>query len=464
MPARLTASCQSLQSLLVDRLVALPEVERRALRRAVEAAQRRCALRHRVREGEPPVPHPMALCPVVLPAGLVPALRRVARAVHGFQARTPEFYAADVLGFRSLCPLEPAAEAWLSYDLRRSDGRDLLIRLDVGLAADGRIGVFETNSTALAGLFNHSAGVRILGDVVLPRLLSPSERRRLRPPPDLLELVFDWVCGRARPRGVAFIEAAGGGAGWSELPQIARYIAARGVPCGRGVPSSLRLTGDGVRLRRQPVDVMYRDLQFAHLPDPAQCGSKLAGFIDLVRRGHAIPGVSAEFYHKGVLEPMTSAAWGRYFSGGAARLLRQSVPWTRVLWARRTDGPAGARIDLPRYAAACQEHLVIKPNRGSGGEGVVLGREAPARAWDRAIERALREPGRWVVQERFDAPPRPMVYLQESAIHRAPCFLSLGLFYVRGRLGLHGRISPHPVVNVGRGGALACVFLAAGGR
>jgi hypothetical protein len=53
-----------------------------------------------------------------------------------------------------------------------------------------------------------------------------------------------------------------------------------------------------------------------------------------------------------------------------------------------------------------------------------------------------------------------MVYLQDGRVAHAPCFFSLGLFFAGDRLGLHGRVSPDPIVNVARGGALACVFLA----
>jgi hypothetical protein len=461
---------RAMESLVVRRLLALPAPELDALRRAVEAAERDRGLLHRARAGARPTAHPIALSPLVLPARVLPTLRRLAEAFHRFQARAPELYRTGALNFRRICPLEPAAEAWFLRCYRGADPWELLLRLDVGLAPGGRICVFETNATALAGLFNHTAGVEILSQIVLPRILSATERRRLVNPPDLLAMVFDWVA-EARRRlgirppegGIAFVESASSGAGFSEVPAIARHFSARGAPASCGSPSGLRLSRNGVRLGRLEVDIVYRDMGFADMAHPARSGGRLAGLIRLLERRAALPGFSGEFDHKGILEALTSPAYRRFFRPAETHLLRRCVPWTRVLWARSTESPSGSEVDLPRYASTCKDQLVIKPNRGCGGEAVMLGRETQPARWRRAIERALAEPGRWVVQEWFDAQRRPMVYLRGGAIHSAPCFFSLGLFHVPGRLGLHGRISPDPVVNVARDGALACVFLAAKG-
>jgi hypothetical protein len=95
-----------------------------------------------------------------------------------------------------------------------------LIRLDLGLADDGhgsppRPVLFETNSTALAGPFNHTAGVGIIHARVLTRILSSAERERLAAPPDLLAMLFDWAMrnirrlGKPSPRrpAIGFVEA-----------------------------------------------------------------------------------------------------------------------------------------------------------------------------------------------------------------------------------------------------------------
>ncbi len=459
---------RGIEAIAWERMLALSRGQRHALRQAVEVEARQRFLFHRVRVGARPVPHPIALTPFVIPKRLVPKLHGLARAVHRFQAQAPDLYHEGSSNFREICPLDDSSAAWLSRFYRSSGPWNLLIRLDVGLSNAGRPVLYETNSTALAGLFNHTTGVGILRRTVFPRLFASKELRGLQEPPDLLAFVFRWVTEAARRLGltsrqrlgVAFVEPSDPAEGYSEIPQIARYFEANGVRAPCGDPEQLRLTARGVILKGTPVDLVYRDVAFEDLGWPPDSAGPFAGFVELLTRQAMVPGFSGEFDHKGLLECLTSQAYRRCFSAREVAILKECVPWTRVLWARKTEGPAGEPIDLPGYVRRGKDRLLIKPNRGSGGEGVLLGQEATPSEWDAMLERAIREKGRWVVQERVPATRRPMVYLQNGELHFAHCSFSLGLFYVRDHLGLHCRISRFEVVNVGRGGALACIFLA----
>jgi hypothetical protein len=343
-----------------------------------------------------------------------------------------------------------------------------MIRPDVGLA-DGRRGlplpiVFETNATALAGLYNHAAGVRILEHEVFPRVLSPAERQGLGEPPDLLGQTARWVLAAARrlrcPRrlAVGFLEDAADVAGYSEIPRLMHAFETLGVRVAHGTPADLALRDGAVTLRGTRVDLAYRDLGYGDLGPPPGPGG-LAGFRALAARGAVLPDIAGEFGHKALLECLTDPAYARLYTARERRLLAATIPWTRVLGARLTGDPAGRRVDLAEYARRHRAGLLIKPNVGSSGEGILLGREAPASRWEARIARALREPGAWVVQARRPGALRRMVYLRNGVAYRGPCYVSLGLFYAPGDLGLHCRVSRAPIVNVARRGALACAFL-----
>jgi hypothetical protein len=215
-----------------------------------------------------------------------------------------------------------------------------------------------------------------------------------------------------------------------------------------------------VRLHDVAVDVVYRDLGLEDIGTPA--GQALGGFLDRFDAGAALPGVAGEFSQKGLLECIGRPELAPLFTPAERRLLRRSVPWTRVLGARLTEDIAGRRVDLPEYARRQRERLLIKPNVGSSGAGVLLGREGGPARWEARIARALREPGRWVVQARRPGTRRLMCYLRGGRPFAGPCYFSLGLFYAPGDLGLHCRVSREPIVNVGRQGAVACAFLTSG--
>lgn len=462
---------RALDRLATARITQLAPWRRRELFQAVERAEAAVALFHRYRAGAQAVPHPIALTPFVVHRRTVPRLARLAALVHRFQAQAPALWRADVGGFRALCPVRETTARWLARDRGRGPAPwQLMIRPDVGLQArPGGVEqpiLFESNATALAGLYNHAAGVQILRAEVFPRVYTTREARALADPPDLLALTVRWVqaaarrLGRARLRGVAFVEDAGPVDGYSEVPRLVAAFRAAGIRAEQGTVAELRRARGGVRLRDMAVDVVYRDLALEDLGTPE--GRALGGFLDCFDAGAALPGVAGEFSQKGLLECLGRPEMAHLFTPGERRLLRRAVPWTRVLAARLTEDAAGRRIDLPEFARRARERLLIKPNIGSSGEGVLLGLEAGSGRWEARITRALREPGRWVVQARRPGTRRTMLYLRAGRAHAGPCYFSLGLFYAPGDLGLHCRVSREPVVNVARQGAVACAFLVGG--
>jgi hypothetical protein len=457
----------ALDRLATLRIGRLSPWRRRALFRAVEAAEAAVELFHRHRVGGRPVPHPIALTPFLVPRRALPGLARLAALVHRLQVHAPGLWRADIGGFRQLCPVSEATAVWVTRDAARAAPWQLMIRPDVGLEATAA-GVlepvlFETNATGLAGLYNHAAGVRILRAEVFPHVFTAAESAALEDPPDLLDLVVRWVraaarsLGRRRLRGVAFVEDVLPVDGYSEVPRLVAAFRAAGIPTAQGTPRELRRTRDGVRLRGVAVDMVYRDLGLEDAGRPED--RKLRGFLDCFDAGAMVPGVAGEFSQKGLLECFGQPEVARLFSAGERRFLRRAVPWTRVLGARRTEDPAGRRVDLPEFVRRARERLLIKPNVGSSGDGILLGREAGSARWDARISRALREPTRWVAQARRPGTRRPMLYLRDGRAYAGPCYFSLGLFYAPGDLGLHCRISREPVVNVARQGAVACAFL-----
>jgi hypothetical protein len=459
---------RALDRLATTRITGLASRERHELFRAVEAAETRAALFHRHRAEAPAVPHPIALTPFLVRRRAVSGLARLADLVHRVQVHAPALWRADVGGFRGLCPVSEVAGAWIARDPARGPVPwQLMIRPDVGLEATppGALEpvLFETNATGLAGLYNHAAGVRILRAEVFPRVYTAREARALVDPPDLLALVVRWVrtaarrLGRKRLRGVAFVEDARPVDGYSEVPRLVAAFRAAGIRAEQGTATDLRRVRGDVCLRGVAVDVVYRDLGVEDIGPPA--GRGLDGFLDRFDAGAVLPGVAGEFSQKGLLEVMGRPELASLFTPAERRLLRRSVPWTRVLAARWTEDIAGRRVDLPEFVRRARERLLIKPNVGSSGDGVLLGREGGAARWEARIARALREPGRWVVQARRPGTRRRMVYLRAGRAYSGPCYFSLGLFYAPGDLGLHCRVSREPVVNVARQGAVACAFL-----
>lgn len=157
--------------------------------------------------------------------------------------------------------------------------------------------------------------------------------------------------------------------------------------------------------------------------------------------------------HANVLEAKAALALLSGASPGRVRGVPRvrEVAWTRVVRAS-VELAEGRRVDLPRYCLAAKDRLVLKPSYGYGGAGVVIGRFARRSEWERAVERALTEPGLWVVQRACDglvAGPRR----RERVV--------LSLWSHLGRLtGAFVRKAAAPSVNVRSGAALGLAVFA----
>jgi uncharacterized circularly permuted ATP-grasp superfamily protein len=150
----------------------------------------------------------------------------------------------------------------------------------------------------------------------------------------------------------------------------------------------------------------------------------------------------------------------RYFSVDERRLFQRHIPWTRLLADRQTALPAGRVGDLLEYVRRERERLVIKPNRGYGGDGVVLGHSSDQSGWESAIERALRDPDRWVAQEVVDVPVHQFPLVGDDGLVRfEPFFSVMGFVATPYGVGVLARASQKAVVNVAQQGGLCAAML-----
>lgn len=97
-------------------------------------------------------------------------------------------------------------------------------------------------------------------------------------------------------------------------------------------------------------------------------------------------------------------------------LVQEHVPWSRVVEPGRTAW-RGSEAELREILVEAQDDLVLKPLRGSQGDGVAVGRFTTAEEWYGRVRRAYEE-GSWLVQEYF--PSRPYLFQhgeRGTAIH-----------------------------------------------
>ena len=406
----------------------------------------------------------IALKPWLLTNAQLFCFHRVAQQLADALLRVSHLY-ARVPAIREVIHFEPARAEWLRLTAHPTS-RPLAVigRLDstaiydhAGWRADFRM--LEPNTVGVGGVHYAPASCSVIMDVIGDVLSRALPGRAITAMPDPRQLLIDELRAVAkrlgRPlRGVALIENTDFTTGTDEFQELARYLNGRGLTAVVADPRDLRLVRGELRAGRTPVDFLYRDSELEEFVEMESRGHRLTALRHAVVHGRLISGLTWEFDQKSAWEIFTDARYARYFTIAQCRLFREHLLWTRLVRQARVSGPSGQLIDLPEFIRRNREQLVLKPNAMFGGAGVVIGLTVNQGLWENTLQRALRGRKRYVVQQlaKISTDAFPML-INGSVRQTERCVVS-GFFFNSSGIGLIGRFSGLPVVNVSRGGGL----------
>ena len=180
----------------------------------------------------------------------------------------------------------------------------------------------------------------------------------------------------------------------------------------------------------------------------------------LFRENRVISSIGGELDHKASWEILTDPEIaGRHFDEASRRCFQRHILWTRVLSERRTTLPGGDTGDLIAYARDSRETLVLKPSRGYGGDGVLVGQTQSAAEWEQALDSALADEELWVVQALAHIPVLEVPTLSEDGSLRPEMYYHvMGYASDADGLAILARASQRQVVNVAQRGGMAAVM------
>lgn len=412
-------------------------------------------------------------CPLAALPDQLAYIHFVVLTIQNALKRLPDIYAEDQ-AVREILRVPPEEEEWLwqCWGPSHQESNPIFGRLDAvvdftsAMWKDSLLFV-EPNLSGIGGLHMVPSCEAILRDLVLPRLAAADPTLRLEVGADVRELLIQEALdhleaiGR-RGQNVCFVEPKYAASGPEEQEEIARYLHDRhGLRAMHADPAELERRGDEVFYDGQPVDLAYRDYAVAELLRLAQSGADVEPMRMLLRQNRVISSIAAELDQKACFELLSDAKLARrHFSADERQVFRRHVPWTRSVFPRRTTLPEGRSVDLLDHLRRQRELLVLKPNRAYGGEGVLLGAATDASAWDTAIERALADPERWVVQRLVALPVQEFPVLgPDGRLHPEPFYTVMGFVPSRYGVATLGRASQKQVVNVAQRGGLCGVLV-----
>ena len=274
----------------------------------------------------------------------------------------------------------------------------------------------------------------------------------------LVQSYRDWGGSRQKPQ-IAIVDWEAVPT-WSEFEILRARFETMGIPTLIADPHRLEWDGKSLLVEGQKIDLVYRRVLINDIVSkPAECSALVkaytAGAVCVANNFRCkIPHVKAFF------AVLTDEQNGALFSHSERELIRQHIPWTRVV----ADGKTahyGQTIELLAFTRKQRENLVLKPSDEYGGSGVTLGWETSEAAWDEAIERALTaKNGVWIVQERIPIRREVFPYIAPAGrVDYRDMLVDFAPYLFRGKLcGFLTRLSSTGLANVTSGGGQVPAF------
>ncbi len=416
---------------------------------------------------------PVIVCPITVQPEEIRYLHQVTRMLHAALARMPELYLGDAR-VREILRLEPEEDRWLREcwtPAQRArnpvfDRLDALVDFTDPMWKE-TLKFIEPNLTGVGGLHLIPSVEEVVDEVVAPLIMAQDPGLRLRRLADARELLFAELTAQleavGRPGGrICLVEPKYELEGIDEQRRLVEWCRRRhGVEVLHADPSELRLKGAEVYCGDHQVDLVYRDYSVLDLIELEAAGTSVEPMRRLFRENRVVSSIGAELDHKACWEVLTDPAIAdRYFGEDERRVFQRHVLWTRVVAERRTLLPNGETGDLLEYARREPETLVLKPSRGYGGEGVLIGQTVTAAEWERALDAALTDEERWVVQRLAPIPVLEVPTLTaEGTLHPDAFYHVMGFASDAERLAVLARASQRQVVNVAQRGGMCAVML-----
>jgi len=375
-------------------------------------------------------------------------------------------------GAAELVPFPPEEEEWLSRYRRPPTpfenpvGPRLFCRLDALVSFDGpgwrdTMKIMETNGIATGGIMYAPAAEELFMEIVAPLITGDEDELAVDRNADPRRLLYEELLRHARSLGtngpptLALVDDKSLYTFGGEFGRLTAFYEKQGYPTLYVDPQEIEVDREG-RLHAQGrrIDLCFRFLDLAELVELEARGHDLTGIRTAFSQNRMVPSVGGDLQQKSVLELFTNPDFAPLFSSEQRRVFLEHVLWTRLLFERRTTLPDGATVDLAEYARTHQRNLVLKPNCGSGGEGVVVGDYVNPSSWQDALEKALAQPKSCVVQ--WAAAPQLQDFPERVSeeLRLGPYHSTAGFFPCRTGLGVFGRYSKHPVVNLQQGGGV----------
>jgi hypothetical protein len=259
--------------------------------------------------------------------------------------------------------------------------------------------------------------------------------------------------GGTRAPNIAIVEfRQGAGDQNCEGELLTHRLAAEGASVQLATPEELEYENGKLRSGKFVIDVVYRRLLTRELLLRFDMKHPLLqAYRD--RAVCVVNGFRSEAARRRALfELLTDDAVTSQLSASDRHVIRDHVPWTRVVSARKTRYK-DEEIDLLPFLAKNRQHFVLRPNDDSDGHQSFVGAQIPQSAWDQALKSAAQ--AAYVAQQYSSVPTESFPVLQYGEVQMKQAAVSVHPHILDG--GMQG-VSAH--IECSSGGSMRPLALA----
>ena len=368
---------------------------------------------------------------------------------------------------RQVLALTPAEKALMAMS-PDADGHSPHSRLDGFLTAD-RLAFVEFNPDSPVGPLTQEALAEIFADTPAMQTFTGDYRVQATPARGRIveNLMHVWTTGAMPGDGpqVAIVECGESKFSW-EFTMLQAELHRQGVPAVICSTDDLRydsrqrcLYTHDAHGHRLPITVVHRRAVLGDLLShygPAFTDHPLARAWSAGACVMVNSFTSQLATKKSALTLFTDPHTSAMLSPQEATAAQQHLPWTRLV----RPGPStyhGQEIDLPVFARANRERLVLKPNDAYGGQGIVCGWQTTNGDWQQALARAMNDPH--VIQERTTIPEAFYpTWVDSNLCIEAYCESTDPFLFASTAYGCICRLSPTALLNISAGATCVPVF------
>ncbi len=371
---------------------------------------------------------------------------------------------------REILPLPPEEEEWFALARAgKESGQKNYSRWDAnadfsGTQWKGRFHFFEVNGVGVGGIHYSPTLEGILYDVVFPALQKVDPDLVLHKNDDARDLLLQELEALAQSLGMprpnlGFVVDMRCVGGPNEFPKLAEHARSKGFLAVCCDPRDLRLKNGQVYHQDLRIDLLYRDTILSEFVAMARAGEDMAAMRAAFANYQVVSGLGGELDHKSCFEIFSSPQYHRWFTPTQRRFFKRHVLWTRILREGCTTDFKGSAVDLIKYSKQRQSHLLIKPNRGFGGEGILVGETTSKKEWHKALQKAVAEKGEWVVQRKAVVHSKKFPVMRDNGRFVEEALnVVCGFIATSQGLAILGRASRGKVVNVAQGGGMTAIL------